>query len=196
MAIRQPLAMTVPPPLFTASDLLVLPADARYELIRGELIEMTPPPGAEHGKLNSRLGSRISVFAEDHDLGEGFSSETGFLVEQHPDTVIAPDWAFVRKEKLPARTPQGYLTVAPDLVLETRSPSDRPREVVQKVTMWLNAGVRIVWELNPATRTLTVHRKDRLPRVLGPADTVTGEEVLPGFEFALAGLFPEAQAEE
>jgi Uma2 family endonuclease len=172
----------------TADDLLAMPADARYELIRGELVEMPPPPGSPHGKLTDRLASRASVFARDNDLGEGFS-ECGFLIERGPDTMLAPDWAFVAKHRLPPKETKGYFPLAPDVVLETRSPSDSPREVALKAAQWIAAGVRMAWVLDGDALTLTIHRPNQPPRVLHAKDTLTGEDVLPGFELPLMKVF-------
>ncbi|HLK59974.1 MAG TPA: Uma2 family endonuclease [Chthonomonadaceae bacterium] len=180
----------VPRKLYTAEDLEQLAAQGyRYELIRGELIEM-PPAGFPHGIYTDRLTGYLRVYMDEHDLGEGTAAETGFKTEYNPDTVIAPDWAFVAKERLPEGwESMGYLPIAPDMVLETRSPGDTKREVSEKVSEWLNAGVRFVWEMDVAARTITVHRRDQEPQMLGPKDALTCEEVLPGFTYPLSKLF-------
>ncbi len=192
------MAVVLPHPvkLHTSDELFALPADMRYELIRGELVEMPPSPGAEHGDKTIRLSARATVFADDNDLGVCFAAETGFKVESDPDTVIAPDWAFVSQERVPHPIPQKYIPFAPDIVLETRSPFASDRDVAKKVAIWLSAGVRIVWELNPRRQQLIIHRSGQPPRFLGPADTLTGEEVLPGFEFPMARLFAQPPAED
>ena len=123
-------------------------------------------------------------------MGETFAAETGFLVGRNPDTVLAPDFAFVAKERLPDPLPKGYVPVVPDIVLETRSPNDTRREVAEKVQQWLDVGVRLVWELDPVTPILTVHRNGVPIRQLGVADTLDGEDVLPGFTLPLDLLFP------
>lgn len=136
------------------------------------------------------LSARVAVFVEDNALGQCFAAETRFTIEEAPDTSMGPDFAFVAKERLPNPIPsQGYLKLAPDIVLETVSPGDRQRAVNLKVARWLQAGTRIGWFLAPATRTLTVHRPGAMPRILGPGDTLTGEDVLPGFGFPLRRLF-------
>ena len=181
--------LTKPTRVYSADDLLCMPPDARYELIRGELIEMPPPPGGEHGDKGNRLGARVSVFVYDNDLGICFLAETGFKVAQNPDTVMAPDWAFVRKERLPEPTPKSHIPLAPDIVLETRSPGDSTREVAYKVEAWLAVGVKTVWVLDPGKKTLTIHRSNSVPQVLTEADTLSNEELLPGFELPLSRVF-------
>src|SRR5262249_50687684 len=112
---------------------------------------------------------------------------------QNPDTVIGPDFAFVALERLPAVLPKGHLPLAPDLVLETRSPSDTRRMVEDKVKQWLEAGVRMVWTLDPKARTLTIHRPGEQPGVLGEDAPLTGEDLLPGLELPLHRVFGEAK---
>lgn len=184
-------AQTISPEIiYTEADLERLSLEGlRYELIRGELIEM-PPAGFYHGALTDLLTSRVSVYVQDNDLGMGTAAETGFKTGQDPDTVMAPDWAFIAKDRLPAEWPRkGFMPVVPDLVLETRSPEDTKREVINKAQEWLSAGVRIVWALDPLARTLTVYRPGEEPQALGPNDTLSGEEVLPGFTYPLNKLF-------
>ena len=178
------------PTVYTAADLERLSDEGRhYELVKGELLEMTPP-GGTHGSSTGRLAAFVGYAILNGDLGEVFAAETGFLVSRDPDTVIAPDFAFVAKGRLPNPLPKGYVPVVPDIVLETRSPNDAKRKVAEKVEDWLASGVRLVWELDPQTRTLTVHRLNQPFYALGEGDTLTGEEVLPGFSLPLARLFP------
>jgi len=138
------------------------------------------------GVLSISVG-RIII---DQDLGETFAAETGFLISRDPDTVLAPDFAYIAKERLPDPLSRSYVPVVTDIVLEARSPSDTSRGVAEKVERWIKAGVKLVWELNPADQTLTVYRPGVTPRVLGILDVLDGEEVLPGFSVSLSNLFP------
>jgi Uma2 family endonuclease len=177
-------------PTYTAHDLERLTSNGlRFELIRGELFEMSPP-GMEHARRTQRLGRYVGNYIEEHGLGEDFA-EAGFIVSRNPDTVLSPDWAFISKDRLPETPETSYAEVIPDIVLETRSPNDLPKEVALKVDRWLQAGVKIAWELDPATHILAVHRLGMESRFLKPTDTLTGEEVLPGFELPLSKVFPE-----
>lgn len=178
------------PAVYTAQDLERLSAQGHhYELVTGELREMAPP-GGTHGSSTSRLSLLVGYVVFDKDLGETFAAETGFLVNRNPDTVLAPDFAFVAKGRLPNPLPKSYVPVVPDIVLETRSPNDTKKEIADKVALWLALGVRLVWKLNPQTRTLTVYRLNRMPRPLGEDDTLDGEEVLPDLSVPIARLFP------
>src|SRR5436190_1664460 len=126
--------------IHTSDELMALPSDERYELIMGELIAMPPPPGGEHGSRTFSLSVGVGVFVEEHELGYCFAAETGFKIATNPDTVLAADFAFVRKERLPDGVPVKHVPLAPDIVLETRSPGDTKREVATKVLLWLQAG--------------------------------------------------------
>ncbi len=177
------------PRYYAADDLFNMPSEARYELIRGELIAMPPPPGGEHGYTTASLAARITVFADEYDLGYCFAAETGFKIGSDPDTVLAADFAFVAVDRLPEGVPVKHVPLAPDIVLETRSPRDSKRDVASKTLLWLQAGTRVVWVLDPKAKTLTVHRFGHVPQTLGPADTLREEEILPGFAYPLARLF-------
>jgi Uma2 family endonuclease len=173
----------------TAEDLDSLSAEGRrFELVAGELEPMSPVGGGQ-GKSTSRLTAFAAGHVLRHGLGEGFGAETGFLLARDPDTVLAPDWAFVRQERLPDPLPAGWVPVVPDLVLETRSPHDSRRKVQEKVELWLGYGVRVVWDADPARRQLLVHRRGQPPEVLGPGDLLEEPELLPGFQAAVGELF-------
>lgn len=148
------------------------------------------PAGDEHGFLASSLNARIHVHAEDNELGFTFAAETGFLLERNPDLVRAPDAAFVVTSRLPAKLSGKYFPGAPDLAVEVVSPNDKVGEIQDKIQDWLTHGVRLVWVVDPKSRTVTVYRPDGTANVLKPKDTLTGEDVLPGFAYPLAKLFP------
>lgn len=168
------------PKIWSVEEFERLDPDCRYDLIKGELRPMPPEPGWEHGVVTNDISLDLGLYVRQHDLGQCLAAETRFVIRRNPDTAIGPDWAFVRKERLPEHPIKGFCPFAPDAVLEVVSPSDRPSEVSAKVTQWLDAGVILVFVLNPATKRLTSHRLDRSPRVFGPNDELDGEEVLPG----------------
>jgi Uma2 family endonuclease len=177
--------------LITAEEFEQFANDTRCDLIQGELQPMPPLPGARHGILTFDFAFEIGAYVRAHKLGRCFAAETRFIIERGPDTAIGPDFAFISRERLPKRIPKGFLALAPDLVLEVRSPTDRQRAIQEKVARWLQAGVRLVWELDPATQTVTVYRADARPQKLGRDDTLSGEDVLPGFSLPLRQLFEE-----
>lgn len=144
---------------FTADQLFAKAEDGnRYELIEGKL-KMMSPAGSEHGKVAARILGRLMIHVEKHDLGEVFAAETGFRIAVNPDTVRAPDAAFVSHQRLQTVEPtKAYLSLAPDLVVEVVSPSDAFSEVESKALQWLNAGCQLVLVADPDNETLQVYR--------------------------------------
>jgi len=174
----------------TADELLHLPrGQLRYELVEGELHTMSPA-GSEHGAIGMELGMRLAHFIREHSLGRAFCAETGFKIGQNPDTVLAPDVAYVRQSRLDKiGLPKAFFPEAPALVVEVASPSDTIEEVDTKIRRWLAAGVELAWVINPSGRTVTVYRALDNIQVLTEKDTLSGEAVVPGFECLVADLF-------
>ncbi len=176
--------------LLTSDDLLHLYSKGvRGELIRGVLSE-TMPAGEMHGKVVMRLGRLLGNFIEPRQIGTLTGSDAGVLLETDPDTVREPDIAYFSVERLPldAANP-GFSQVAPDLVVEVSSPSDSHREINDKAMMWLRHGVRLVWVMHPATRTVEVHHREARGPTLVDGDTLDGGDVLPGFTCAVRDIF-------
>lgn len=173
----------------TADELSLMSHDGvRRELVRGEVREM-PPAGGEHGAITSNLHAPLHAFVRENKLGRVFAAETGFLVERNPDTVRAPDCAFVSAGRLAGGVPKKFIPFAPDLAVETVSPDDRPAEVRGKAEEWLRSGVRLVWVIDPSRRSVTVYSADGEPRMRGDQDFLDGEDVVPGFRLRVAELW-------
>jgi len=172
----------------TAEELLhtSLP-DKRVELVRGVLV-VREPAGGRHGHVTARLAKRLMDVVEVGGLGTVFAAETGFLISADPDTVRAPDIAFVTSERLPDPDVPGYPALAPDLVVEVSSPGDRPGETLTKVGEWLTAGTRLVWVVDPARRLARVYRANGSEAVLEEAESLDGEDVVPGFSCSLGAI--------
>jgi Uma2 family endonuclease len=163
---------------------------SRCELIRGEL-KMMSPAGGNHGDAAYELGFRIGQFVRENRLGKMYTAETGFVLERNPDTVRAPDVAFIAADRVKeAKTPK-YIPIPPDLVVEVNSPNDRAGEVVQKAGWWLSHGVREVWVCDPPTETITLYPSQGTPRVWQSQEILNDSAVLPGFTLELASLFAE-----
>jgi Uma2 family endonuclease len=158
------------------------------ELVRGRLI-VREPPGTYHGKISGRLLLRVGGFVEAQGLGEVFGQDTGFRIASNPDTVRAPDLAFIARDRLSQITSRGYAPVAPDLIAEILSPDDRPGEVIAKIGEWLGAGVKLAWVLDPERRIAQVHRPDGGLSLIGVDGALDGETVLPGFRCVLESLY-------
>lgn len=177
--------------LMTAEELLLLPDDdMEHELIRGEHRTM-PPPGFRHEAIVAKAIVQLMPFVKAHKLGMVVAGP-GFRLERGPDTVRAPDFAFISNERLPPEgaLPPGYLDHAPDLLAEVVSPSDGAGDLQEKIAQWLTAGARMVLALYPATRSIAVHRPGRDIRLLGPDDEFDGEDVLPHFACPARDFFP------
>jgi Uma2 family endonuclease len=130
----------------------------------------------------------LGVHVATHGLGLVVAAETGFTLERDPDTVRAPDVAFVRQERLPDPDARGYAALAPDLVVEVLSPDDRPGEVLRKVGEWLTAGSLLVWVVDPAHRLARVYRADGSETVVAEVDALDGEDVVAGFRCRLGEI--------
>jgi len=180
--------MTISATRMTADELLRLDDGLRHELIRGEPTAMSPS-GSLHVIVIARLTRRLVEFVEREGLGLVFGAEGGFLLERDPDTVLAPDVAFVRRERIPSSgIPEGFWIGPPDLAVEVVSPSDSLRAVRRKAGEWLAAGCREVWVVDPARRTAEIHGAGGNSRAT--ADELTSPDLLPGFVCRTAGLFP------
>ncbi|MFT4040052.1 MAG: Uma2 family endonuclease [Thermomicrobiales bacterium] len=163
--------------------------DARVELVDGEVVPLSP---SSFGSSNTSwmIGYLLGLYVVPRRLGSLSNAEAGFVIFPDRPTVLAPDVAFVRAD----RAPQGaarrhFANLAPDLVVEVNSPSDRPRDIASKVTMYQEAGVLLVWVVDPPALTVTVHALGQQPVTLGVDDELDGGEVLPGFRVTVAEVF-------
>jgi Uma2 family endonuclease len=173
----------------TAEDLLRMPDDGhRHELVRGEVRTM-PPAGHEHGRIAMNIGVSLAQFVRTHGLGAVYAAETGFKIASDPDTVRAPDAAFVSEARLKTMASQrGYWPGAPDLAVEVVSPDDTYVDVQDKVNDWLAAGTRMVIVVNPRRRTVAVHQPTTIT-LLTENDTLEGGDVVPGWSVPVREVF-------
>jgi len=174
----------------TADELLYMPDDGfRYELVRGELRRMNPA-GNVHGRIAVRITWRLAQHVEENRLGIVYAAEPGFRISSNPDTVRAPDVAFVSRARIEAIGEiEGFWPEAPDLAVEVISPGDAYADVEEKVFDWLNAGTKMVAVINPRQRSATVYKSPTDIAVLAEADVLNGVDVVPGFERAVREIF-------
>jgi Uma2 family endonuclease len=164
--------------------------ETRAELLRDEVILMSPTTSL-HGIYTMRVSLPIAQFVEAHGLGVVCGAETGFVI-QHADgaeSVLAPDMAYLAAERIPDPLPEGFWRIPPDLVVEIRSCSESQREVAQKAALWLETGARLVWYVDPFRQQVSVYRADGTEQTLSLNDTLSGEDVLSGFELPLRRIF-------
>ena len=182
--------MTTRTTTITAEQLSEMPENGkRYELILGEL-RMMSPAGGRHGRVAHNVGLILGSHVRRAKLGVVFAAETGFLIARDPDTVRAPDVAFVIGERLEhIEDDSGYLPLAPDLVGEVISPRDTFSEVEEKALGWLSVGTRMVLLIDPGTRTLHVYRAADDITVLDEEAELDAGDVVSGWRFVVGELF-------
>jgi Uma2 family endonuclease len=174
----------------TASELYERPDDGfRYELVKGELRKMSPS-GSEHGATIVNITVLLGQHEKANQLGICFGAETGFKIASDPDTVRAPDVAFIRQERIPeSGLPKKFWPGAPDLAVEVLSPGDTRREVDEKVADWLASGARAVWVINPKQRAVTGYRSMTDVTRLSEGAELGGGDVVPGFRCQVSEIF-------
>lgn len=182
--------------LITADELLVMPNTRfGFELVCGELKEYMPT-GMLHGIIATRIGTQLSFFVSENNLGVVLAAETGFNIFQNPDTVRAPDSAFIGKEKLKKYgLTEKFFPAAPDLAVEVVSPNDRKKDIESKIKDYLSAGVELIWVIYPKNKVVAVYRQNNLVSILRETDTLEGEEILPNFQLSLEKLFADLPKE-
>ena len=186
-----PLAAAPPPPaplpLISAAEFMARYENVRAELVKG-IVKELPMPETEHGKICITIGALIYNYAKAHDVGHVMGNDT--WIRTGIDTIRGGDVLFVNYERLPrGKVTPGILSIAPDLVVEVRSPSDRWTEMFTKVIEYLKAGVRVVVVLDPKSETASVYRDDEFQQIFHNGDPLTIPDVLPGFSVAVNELF-------
>lgn len=177
-----------PDKTMTAEELFALGDIGPCELIRGELIPMSPS-GFTHGWIAMRVGRLLAEHVDRYQLGIATAAETGFRIHRNPDTVRAPDAAFVSQTRIQDKPTLGFFEGAPDLAVEVVSPSDRGSDVQTKAQDWLTAGCRMVWIVDPAPMSVTVYLRDGSVRQLTTNDHLDGGDVLPNFHLGISEIF-------
>jgi len=185
-AIREVPTMEPTTEQWTEAQIMRLPdVPGKYELVEGELVVVAA--GYEHEKVIYRLTKNIGNFVDDHNLGEVFGSNLGYWMLN--GNFRSPDVSFVAKDRLAGmiRDRKGFLHGAPDLAIEVLSPSNTVSAMETKVAEYFKNGSRLVWLVVPDDRCVTVLRSDGSERTV--TDTLTGEDIVPGFSVELAELF-------
>jgi len=174
----------------TADELLRMPSgNSRHELINGGLRTMSPA-GHQHGKITQRLAWRLAQYVESRTLGVVYAAGTGFWLSSNPDTVRAPDVAFIRCERVEAAgNVAGFWPGAPDLAVEVISPNETYTEVEEKSLAWLEAGTLAVLVVNPQKQTVTVTRSLRDIKILTAKVILELSDIVPGWSMPVSDLF-------
>jgi Uma2 family endonuclease len=181
----------MPEPLMTAEELSQYqPPHKRSELVRGRII-VREPASIWHGVVAARALLVIGNYVAESEGGVVAAAETGFLLERGPDTVRAPDVAYVSRERMAKAPARGFAEFAPELAVEVMLPDDTMREALEKASDWLRTGSELVWIINPRRRTGLVRRADGSEQVLAEHESFDGEALLPGLRMSIAELLKE-----
>ena len=170
----------------TVKDLENLQAhcpDYRLELVDGKMIVMSPS-GYESDEVAFQVGANLWNWVKPRQLGRVTGSSAGFSLAN----TRAPDVSFIRAERLP-RSPRGYATIPPDLMVEVKSPTDKVDELRDKIDEFLAQGTVVGILVNPDDRTVEIRRPDQTPIVLCDGDVLTVPELLPGWEVLVSELW-------
>ena len=175
---------------YTPADLLKITDRPMPELIDGELVERELM-GQEADAIGMRVGALLIAYSGATLPGLVNGSEGSFQVfPDDPKKVRIPDVSFTRLDRIPGGKPaKGHGRVAPDLAVEVISPNDKAAKVFGKIRDFLDAGVPMIWAVNPGTRDVLVLRADGTATLLKVGDTLDGGAVLPGFSCPVAALF-------
>jgi Uma2 family endonuclease len=178
----------------TAEELLALSSRAnlegyRVELIDGDVKTMSPG-GYEHGAIIGKLTLKLGNFVELNRLGSITGAETGFILRRDPDTVRAPDFAYISNDRLANQAvTHSYWPGVPDLAVEVISFNDTVKEAHEKARDWIAAGTLLVWVVNPCNRTITAYKASGAVEELTGNAELDGGSVLPGFRCPIEQLF-------
>ena len=176
-------------PLLTAEEFVKRYPKHYVELVKG-VVKEVPMAGVEHGVINSNIGYFLADYVRKNDLGRVVSNDTYFITRRNPDVVRGMDIGYISYARLPkGPVPRGALDVAPELIVEVRSPSDAWTDVFAKVEEYLAAGVGVVVVLDPEKRSASACRRNADQQDFFVGDTLTVPDVLPGFAVPVAVLF-------
>ena len=177
--------------LITGEELARTPHDEPCELIDGRIVPLNPTSD-EHGWVEGNVHGLLDGFVRPRRLGRVLVGEVGIYTRRNPDRVRAADVLFISTERYARRRRRtAYLDVAPELVVEVRSPDDTRRETMQKLREYVGVGVRLVWVVDPRARTVEAYRSPRDVRTFRVGDLLPGDDILPGFAVPVAALFEE-----
>ena len=176
-------------PLMTAAEFALKHSGDNVELVNGQVKEL-PMGSAKHGKICVRASRYVDEHVDKNELGHVMSNDSFVQTKTDPATIRGADVSFYSFERLAkGAIPEGLLPVAPDLVFEVRSPSERWTELFAKVVEYLQAEVRVVVILDPNSATASVYRPDELQQIFHNGDLLVVPDVLPGFSVPVARLF-------
>ncbi|HEY1191281.1 MAG TPA: Uma2 family endonuclease [Gemmata sp.] len=162
--------------------------DRDFELIRGEVIEVSRPR-TPHGYVCARIVFRLQQYAEDRAHGYVTCNDAGVALGGAPDSVLGPDVAYFTDANTFEDLHPKWGDVPPVLAVEISSPNDRPGRVNAKIQEYLTNGVRVVWQVDYEERNVTVYRPNKTMEVVREGGELTGGDDLPGLVIKVADVF-------
>lgn len=172
----------------TITDVERNPPEGNWELIKGEIVAVNPT-SYRSARMTLRIARLLDVYAESHELGDVVGPDAGFVIFPDETTLVAPDVGFVASHRVPPAADQDrFARLAPDLVVEVMSPADRMTDALRKISLYLEAGVPLVWLVEPGPRTISVFQQGQSPRRLAGDEVIAAEAILPGFAMTVATL--------
>jgi Uma2 family endonuclease len=185
------------PKRITGEEFMRLPEPehgGKMELVDG-VVRVMSPVGLEHGEVAGLIYDALRDFARKHRLGR-VTHETGFRLRRRPDRVLAPDVSVLFEARRPRTRErrESFVEGPPDLAVEVVSPSDRQRDVLEKVGQYLDGATPRVWVVRPRRQTVTVYRQSGEAVTRGPGDILSSDDAgLPveGFRLPVADIFEE-----
>jgi Uma2 family endonuclease len=175
--------------LITGEELFLGPDLGPCELVDGRIVPLSPT-GRVHGRAEARLTAHLLIYVEGSNKGEVLTGEVGIYIRRDPDTVRAADVAFISHERLARCRAEGYLDVAPEIVVEVLSSTNRRGEITERLKDYFSAGADRVWVLDPKQRRILAYRSLADVQQFQVGDVLADEELLPGFRLPVADLFP------
>jgi Uma2 family endonuclease len=181
---------------FTIADLAALPAElptgtVLWELWDGELVPAAPHTDV-HGALISRLAAALMHQGEWDRFGRVSGGGVGVVLNpEQPQTCVSVDLVFLAKDQGVTRTPEGYLLAMPALVADVRERGEQPSRIAERIERYLNRGARLVWDVDPGKKAISVHRRDADPQVLGTDDDLTADGIIPNLKVPVRRLFED-----
>ncbi len=184
------MAITYPTRLLTAEDLEAMGSEIKLLELYDGVVRETERMGGRHGEVQLEISSPLHAHVRAHRLGRVYPSDAHFILFRDPDTVVMPDVAFVRSDRLPPESVRvRFMPLAPDFAVEVLSPTNRIGEIREKIALYQRAGVSLVWLVQPRARTVTVYAAGQEPRTLREGDVLDGGDVIPGFRLPVADIF-------
>jgi Uma2 family endonuclease len=163
--------------------------DLRLELSRDEKLIVMAPTFFISGERNSNLNGQLWAWNERTNLGKVLDSNTGYDFAAVGGGILAPDASWIANERIAGVDLNRFCPISPDFVIELRSSTDRLAQLQAKMLEYREYGVRLGWLIDPQDRTVAVYRIDREVEILASPNSVSGEDVLPGFVLNLAKIW-------